>query len=212
MRAAPSVGCGGGASTFCWRSSRSPSSPFFFSWCGSDLQASSRDAVVDALVPALVLPEGKVLAVTAVFAYAMATGQVEEEPFVPYARGGPMLDMFLLKPVEASGGHWCLRGFSTSDEVTRTRYSLRAGPVVQITLPRRDTIKDTAYDWLWIVRKDELDVPGLVKLNDGNWREGGRQRPGRRSFQERTGRSEDVICHGLHTETVSPRTSRSRDS
>jgi len=51
-----------------------------------------------------VLPEGKVPAGTAVFAYAMATGQVEEASFVSYA------------------------------------------------------IKDAAHDWLWIVRKDELDV------------------------------------------------------
>lgn len=34
-------------------------------------------------------------------------------------------------------------------------------------LPRRDTIKDAGHDWLRIVRKDELDVPRLVKLKVG---------------------------------------------
>jgi hypothetical protein len=39
-------------------------------------------------------------------------------------------------------------------ELTR----LSPNAVVQITLPRRDVIKKAAHDWLWIVRKDELDV------------------------------------------------------
>jgi hypothetical protein len=148
-----------------------------------------------ALVPALVLPEDKVLTVPAVFSDAIASGQLEEAPFVRFARGGAMLDTLLLQPVAgthvklesvyrrsvtipahepvftdafaASEGYVWLRGFSTSEEVTWTRHSLRGGPVVQITLPLRDTIKDAAHDWLWIVRKDELDVPRLVKLKVG---------------------------------------------
>jgi hypothetical protein len=64
----------------------------------------------------------------------------------------------------ASGGYVWLRGFPTTDQVTWTRYSLRGEPAVRITLPRGDTIRDAEDDWLWIVRKDELDVPRLVKL------------------------------------------------
>ena len=67
----------------------------------------------------------------------------------------------------ASGGYVWLRGFPTLDQVTWTRYSLRGDPVVRITLPRGDTIKDAAHDWLWIVGKDDLDVPRLVKLTVG---------------------------------------------
>ena len=237
-----------------------------------------------ALVPALVLPEDRVLAVPAVFTDAMATGQVEEAPFVRYDRGGAMLDTLLLQPVAgthvkletgsglrpsvrqpflsrpevapdfrcqflvlaeevpaglrltwlmladgerivqeipvdrvrlsrrdvdaeltrlslnaerwgmqparlesvyrrtvtipdhepvftdvfaASGGYVWLRGFSTSEEVTWTRHSLRGDPVVQVALSRRDVIKDAAHDWLWIVRRGEFDVPRLVKLKVG---------------------------------------------
>jgi hypothetical protein len=237
-----------------------------------------------ALVPALVLPEDKVLTVPAVFSDAIASGQLEEAPFVRFARDGEMLDTLLLRPVAgtfvkleigsgvrpsvrqpflsrpeltldfrcqflvlaeevpvglrltwvmlpdgerivqeipvdrvrlsrrdvdvvftrlsqnaerwgtqparlesvyrrtvtipdhepvftnafaASGGYVWLRGFPTSDQVTWTRSSLRGETVVRITLPRRDTIKDAAHDWLWIVRKDELDVPRLVKLKVG---------------------------------------------
>ena len=65
------------------------------------------------------------LAVPVVFTDAMATGQVEEAPFVRYDKGGSMLDALLLQPVAASGGYVWLRGFSTSDEVTGTRHSLR---------------------------------------------------------------------------------------
>ena len=55
--------------------------------------------------------------VLAVFSDAMATGQVEEAPFVRYARGGAMPDTLLLQPVAASGGYMWIRGFFTSDEV-----------------------------------------------------------------------------------------------
>jgi hypothetical protein len=237
-----------------------------------------------ALVPALVLPEDRVLAVPAVFNDAMASGQLEEAPYVRFERGGAILDSLLLRPVggtyvhldlghvrpsvpqpflsspevgldfrcqflvlaeevpvglrltwvmlphgertvqeipvdrtrlsrrevdavfarlsssnadrwgtqparlesayrrtvtipehqpvftgafAASGGYVWLRGFPTSDQVTWTRHSLRGEPAVRITLPRGDTVKDAAYDWLWIVRKDELDVPRLVKLKVG---------------------------------------------
>ena len=67
----------------------------------------------------------------------------------------------------ASGGYVWLRGFSTSEEVTWTRHSLRGDPVVQVALSRRDVIKDAAHDWLWIVRRGEFDVPRLVKLKVG---------------------------------------------
>ena len=59
---------------------------------------------------------------------------------------------------------------------------------VQITLPRRDTIKDAAHDWLWLVRKDELDVPRLVKLKV---EEGGSAMPGEKDMHERKAGSEE---------------------
>jgi hypothetical protein len=233
------------------------------------------------LFPGFLLPEDRVLAVPAVFSTPIATGQVEEAPFVRFASDGGILDTLLVRPVAgtyvrldlglsvrpsvpqpflsspevgldfrcqflvlaeevpvglrltwvmlphgesivqeipvdrvrlsrkdvdavftrlsgnadqwgtqparlesvyrrtvtipdhepvfthafaASGGYVWLRGFSTSEEVTWTRYSLRGKPAVRITLPRRDTIKDAAHDWLWIVRRGEFDVPRLVKL------------------------------------------------
>jgi len=66
-----------------------------------------------------------------------------------------------------------LRGFATSDEVTRTRHSLRGDPVVQIALSRREVIKDAAHECLWIVRRGEFEVPRLVKLKVGGKAGGG---------------------------------------
>jgi len=246
------------------------------------------------LFPGFLLPENQVLAVPAVFSTPIASGQVEEAPFVRFARDGGILDTLLVRPVAgtfvrldlglsqtpsvpqpflsspevapdlrcqflvlaeelplglrltwvmlpdgerivqeipvdrvrlsrrdvdavftrlsgnaerwgtqparlesvyrrtvtipdhepvftdafaASGGYVWLRGFPTSDQVTWTRYSLRGEPAVRITLPRRDTIKDAAHDWIWIVRKDELDVPRLVKLKVGQLQPSPRMRP-----------------------------------
>jgi hypothetical protein len=62
-----------------------------------------RSDVVRLRLPGFLLPEGRVLAVPAVFSTPIATGQVEEAPFVRYASGGAMLDTLRLQP--AAGTH-----------------------------------------------------------------------------------------------------------
>jgi hypothetical protein len=62
----------------------------------------------------------------------------------------------------AEGFVW-VRGFTTSDQVLWTRYSLAGEPNASVTLRSGDEVMDAGGDWLWIMRRNELDVPRLIR-------------------------------------------------
>jgi hypothetical protein len=95
---------------------------------------------------------------------------------LPPARIRTLLDDVITVPgreplfteaIAGSGGAVWLRGFSTSDEVAWSRFSVDHPSPVIVTLPAEDEVMDAGGEWLWVLRRDILDVPRLVKLRLG---------------------------------------------
>jgi len=101
-----------------------------------------------------------------------ARANAERRGIMPAALLSALRDAVTVPPTKplfteaaaASGGHVWLRGFSTSDRVVWTRYSLDGSRPLVVRLRARDEVKDVGEDWMWIVRRDDFDIPTLIKI------------------------------------------------
>ncbi len=76
----------------------------------------------------------------------------------------PEYEPLFTEVVAGVDGFLWLRGFTAGDEVLWTRYSLGGEPPASVELRAGDEVMDAGKDWLWIVRRDALDVATLVRM------------------------------------------------